>query len=577
MVVDLEGRMSLAEMREELLDCDSAEERLGYLIEIGATLPSFPPELCTEENRVLGCQSMVWLVPNIIGEKIHFVATSDAPMVRGLIAILTAAYSGHSASDILQFPMEAFFDEIKLKTFITPMRSNGLHSMIMRVKAIARAAEEATLSSTSVKPSSVYRTPIHRTYKAPSLAIENALADFPILERQHSSGQRFVYLDSAASSQRPRQVIEAMSRVYTEHYSNVHRSGHELAAETTSAMESARSAIGRFINVPVFESIIFTSGTTGSINLVARAWGDANVKAGDEILLTEMEHHSNIVPWQQLAERTGAIIRWLPIRDDYQLDIDRLPGLLSNRTKLVAVTAVSNVLGTINPISTIVQAAHSVGSLVLVDAAQAIPHGGVDVQAMDADFVVFSGHKMLGPTGIGVLYGKQACLESMPPFLGGGNMIKSVSITGFVAADIPHRFEAGTAPIVEAIGMLPAVEYLESIGHEQIVEHERTLVREVHRRLAGVKGLKIFGPAVESKSGIVTFSIDGLHPDGVGRRLDAQGIAIRVGHHCAMPLHARLGLTSSCRASFYFYNTLEDVARFCQVVASLREANSKTF
>ncbi len=564
MVADLEGRVSLAEMREELLDCDSAEERLGYLIEIGATLPSFPAEQCTEENRVLGCQSMVWLVPNIQGEKIHFIATSDAPMVRGLIAILTAAYSGHSASDILQFPMEAFFDEIKLKTFITPMRSNGLHSMIMRVKAIARANEEATFSRTTVKPYSV-----HRGAHTPSLAIEHALADFPILERRHASGRRLVYLDSAASSQRPRQVIDAMSRVYTEHYSNVHRSGHELAAETTSAMESARNAIGRFINVAAFESIVFTSGTTGSINLVARAWGDANVRAGDEILLTEMEHHSNIVPWQQLAERTGAVIRWLPIRDDYQLDIERLPGLLSNRTKIVAVTAVSNVLGTINPISAIVQAAHSVGSLVLVDAAQAIPHGGVDVQAMDADFVVFSGHKMLGPTGIGVLYGKQVCLESMPAFLGGGNMIKSVSVTGFVAADVPHRFEAGTAPIVEAIGMLPAVEYLESIGHQPIIEHERMLVREVHRRLAGVKGLKIFGPAVESKSGIVTFSIDGLHPDEVGRRLDAHGIAIRVGHHCAMPLHARLGLASSCRASFYLYNTLEDVSRFCEVVEGL--------
>ncbi len=563
MGADLKGRVSLEEIREELRDCDSAEERLSYLIEIGATLPAFPPEQCIEENRVLGCQSMVWLVPNIEGEKIHFIATSDAPMVRGLIAVLIAAYSGQNASEILQFPMEALFDEIKLKTFITPMRSNGLHSMIVRVKAIARANEVASFGMTTNSHS------IARTVKAPTRTIENAFADFPILKREHACGQRLVYLDSAASSQRPRQVIDAMSRVYADHYSNVHRSGHELAAETTSAMESARNSIARFINAPELESIVFTSGSTGSINLVARAWGDANVKTGDEILLTEMEHHSNIVPWQQLAERTGAVIRWLPIRDDYQLDIDRLPEFLSNRTKIVAVTAVSNVLGTINPIQSIVEAAHSVGSLVLVDAAQAIPHGAVDVRAMDADFVVFSGHKMLGPTGIGILYGKPTYLESMPPFLGGGNMIKSVSVTGFVPADIPHRFEAGTAPIVEAIGMQPAVEYLESIGHELIIEHERSLVREVHRRFATEKKLKIFGPDVESKSGIVTFSIEGLHPDEVGRRLDAQGIAIRVGHHCAMPLHTRLKLTSSCRASFYLYNTLEDVQRFCDIVETL--------
>jgi len=564
MATDIEGRVSLEEIREELLDCDSVEERLSYLIEIGATLPAFPPEQCVEENRVLGCQSMVWLVPHIEHEKIHFSATSDAPMVRGLIAILIAAYSGQSASEILQFPMDAFFGEIKLQTFITPMRSNGLHSMIMRVKAIARANEVALSSGMTIKAH-----PIERTAKTPIRTIQSALADFPILKREHTSGQRLVYLDSAASSQRPRQVIDAMSRVYAEHYSNVHRSGHELAAETTSAMESARNSIARFINVPELESIVLTSGTTGSINLVARAWGDANVKAGDEILLTEMEHHSNIVPWQQLAERTGAVIRWLPIRDDYQLDIDRLSEFLSSRTKMVAFTAVSNVLGTINPIQTLVKAAQSVGSRVLVDAAQAIPHGAVDVQAMDADFVVFSGHKMLGPTGIGVLYGKPAHLESMPPFLGGGNMIKSVSVTGFVPADIPHRFEAGTAPIVEAIGMRPAVEFLESIGEDQIIEHERSLVREVHRRFANEKKIKIYGPAVEAKNGIVTFTIDGLHPDEVGRRLDAQGIAIRVGHHCAMPLHARLKLASSCRASFYLYNTLEDVKRFCDAVERL--------
>ncbi len=564
MTADVKRSLALDEIREELLDCDSAEERLNYLIEIGETLPAFPPELCIEAYRVLGCQSMVWLFPTTVGDRITFIATSDAPMVRGLIAILIAAYSGQSASEIFQFPIDDFFDEIKLKSFITPMRSNGLHSMILRVKSIAK---ESQASSNSAEPSVQAAAPKRQPRGIRSL--ESVHADFPILARRHSSGQRLVYLDSAASSQRPRQVIEAISQVYGEHYSNVHRSGHELAAETTSAMEASREAIAGFINAPDSQSIIFTSGTTSSINIVARSWGDANVSAGDEILLTEMEHHSNIVPWQQLAQRTGATIKWLPIDDGYQLALERLPSLLTKRTKIVAVTSVSNVLGTINPVHKIIELAHDAGSLVLVDAAQSIPHGACDVQSLDADFVAFSGHKMLGPTGIGVLYGKKTLLNSMPPFLGGGSMIKSVSFDGFEPAELPHRFEAGTPPIVEAIALKPAIEFLESIGVEEILEHERKLVGEVHERLSKLKCLKIYGPAVEAKSGIVTFTIDGLHPDEIGRRLDAQGIAIRVGHHCAMPLHQRLGLSSSCRASFYLYNTSDDVSRFCEAVERL--------
>ncbi|MDZ4848187.1 MAG: SufS family cysteine desulfurase [Pirellulaceae bacterium] len=568
MTVELGERTSLAEIREELLDCESAEERLNYLIEIGETLPPFPEALGVEEYRVLGCQSMVWLVPTVTDDRIEFIATSDAPMVRGLISILIAAYSGTTSQEILEFPIEQFFDEIELKSFITPMRSNGLHSMILRVKSIAGETQGNRASN----PANVDSPASERPKRVVTKTIENAAADFPILRRKHSSGSRLVYLDSAASSQRPKQVIDAISHVYSTHYSNVHRSGHELAAETTVAMESARSAVGRFINAPnwnnseVSKSIVFTSGTTASINLVARAWGEANLEMDDEIILTEMEHHSNIVPWQQLAQMIGATIRWLPIRDDYQLDIDRLPELLSKRTKMVAVTAVSNVLGTINPVRTIAEMAHRVGSLVLVDAAQAIPHGDVDVQSMDADFVVFSGHKMLGPTGIGVLYGKTELLNAMPPFMGGGNMIKSVSKTGFEPAGLPHRFEAGTAPIVEAIAMQKAVEYLESFEEGAILAHERSLASEVHRRFKDIRGVKVYGPDIEAKNGIVTFAIEGMHADEVGRRLDLQGIAIRVGHHCAMPLHQKLGLSATCRASFYLYNTLEDVEVFCDAI-----------
>lgn len=556
--------LTLNDIEEELKDCDDANERLEYLIELGATLPAFPAENCSEANRVLGCQSMVWLVSRSSQGKVYIQATSDAPMVRGLIAILIAAYSGKTPQEIVEFDIEEFFGRIQLRSFITPMRSNGLHSMVVRVKSIAEQEHLVSgLPNTKLDSPQLLASPIsHRS-------LQTIRDDFPILQRMHTSGQRLVYLDNAASSQRPRQVIDAMSKVYTEHYSNVHRSGHELASETTIAMERARKSIARFINAPSASQIVFTSGTTAAINLVARTWGDDNVGVGDEIILSEMEHHSNIVPWQQLARRTGASIRWLPVKSDYQLDIEGFAKMLTSRVKLVAVTAVSNVLGTINPIPKIYELAKAKGACLLVDAAQSIPHGGVDVQAVPADFFVFSGHKMLGPTGIGVLYGKRELLESMPPFMGGGNMIHSVDWTGFAPAGIPHRFEAGTAPIVEAIAMHDAVEYLESVGSETILEHERLLVTEVHARLEKLPRVQIYGPPPEQKTGIVTFNVEGLHPDEVGRRLDAAGIAVRVGHHCAMPLHQKLGVSATCRASFYLYNTLADVDRFCSVLETI--------
>jgi cysteine desulfurase/selenocysteine lyase len=281
-----------------------------------------------------------------------------------------------------------------------------------------------------------------------------------------------------------------------------------------------------------------------------------------------MEHHSNIVPWQQLAQRTGAQIRWLGVRDDFHLDIESLESILNSRTKLVALTAVSNVLGTINPVRSIVDAAHRVGAKVLVDAAQSVPHGKVSPAEWDADWVVFSGHKMLGPTSIGVLYGKQEILESMPPFLGGGNMIKSVTKAGFVPADLPHRFEAGTGPIVEAIAMKPALEYLMRVGSEAILQHERRLAKRAIEGLSSIRGLRVLGPSIESKTGIVSFVVPGIHSDQIGQYLNASAVAIRVGHHCAMPLHERFGIGVSARASFYFYNTEAEVDAF--VAATIR-------
>ena len=556
-------RVTIDEIREEVADLDSPEERIAYLIELGQTIPDLPKEYQTEEYRVLGCQSMVWLVPSMQGDKIDFRGSSDAPMVRGLVAILLAAYSGRKASDILAFPIDEFFNQIQLKAFLTPMRSNGLYSMVQRILAIAKGASLAVDPiATKPKPFPGFRVNL------PSIPIESCRDDFPILGQKLPCGKPWVYLDNAASSQRPSSVIDCMSRVYRTHYSNVHRSGHQLAAETTSAMEEARTALANWLQAESPSQVIFTSGTTASINTVARSWGDANIQPGDEIVLTEMEHHSNIVPWQQLAQRTGAQIRWLAVRDDYQLDVESLDSILSPKTKLVAFTAVSNVLGTINPVRRIVDAAHRVGAKVLVDAAQSAPHACASLLEWDADWIVFSGHKMLGPTGIGVLAGKRDLLESMPPFLGGGNMIKSVAKSGFVHADLPHRFEAGTGPIVQAIAMKPALEYLTRVGSQAIIEHERRLAQSAIDGLTSIPGLRVLGPSIEKKTGIVSFVVDQIHSDQIGHYLNAAGIAIRVGHHCAMPLHERFGLGVSARASFYFYNTLAEVDAF--ITATIR-------
>ncbi len=395
-------------------------------------------------------------------------------------------------------------------------------------------------------------------------------ADFPILLQGARDGRPLVYLDNAATTQRPRQVIQAMVDTYERHYANVHRGIHWLADRATDLYENAREKVRQFINAPGSEQIVFTSGTTGAINLVARSWGDANVHSGDEILVTEMEHHSNLVPWYQLAERSRAVVRHLPLTDDGRLDLARLDSLLSRRTRLVAVTAVSNVLGTINPVDEVVRRAHDVGAVVLVDGAQSVPHLPTDVTAMDADFLAFSGHKMLGPSGVGVLYGKRDLLEAMPPFLGGGSMIRRVTLEGFDPGDVPARFEAGTPAIVPAIGLGAAIEYLAGVPADAIHEHERRLVRRAHEALASVEGLRILGPPPEHKAGIVTFTLGRIHPHDVAQVLDRSNIAVRAGHHCAMPLHRRYHLSATTRASFYFYNTPAEVDALAEALDQVR-------
>jgi cysteine desulfurase/selenocysteine lyase len=397
--------------------------------------------------------------------------------------------------------------------------------------------------------------------------------DFPVLARKVHGEVPLVYLDNAATTQRPRQVIRAIVEAYEGYYANVHRGIHTLAEESTAMYEAARKKVADLIHSPSPQQVIFTRGATESINLVARSWGDANVRAGDRILVTQMEHHANLVPWHQLAERSGAVIRCAPITNDGRLDREAFARLLEERPRLVAVAAVSNVLGTINPVDWIVRRSHEAGALVLVDGAQSVPHQPTNVAALDVDFLAFSGHKMLGPTGVGVLYGKRDLLEAMPPFMGGGHMIDEVFETSYrPSREIPDRFEPGTPPIVPAIGLGAAINYLQTIGLDAVAQHENRLVKRAYDRLQAVEGLQILGPSPDCRAGILSFTFRDSqpHPHDVAAELDKRGIAVRAGHHCAMPLHQRYAIGASTRASFYLYNTEEEVEALGKALEEVR-------
>ncbi|MEU7880285.1 cysteine desulfurase [Microbispora bryophytorum] len=403
---------------------------------------------------------------------------------------------------------------------------------------------------------------------APGFDVERIRKDFPVLGRELSGGRSLVYLDSGNSSQKPAQVVETMRDHLTWHYGNVGRALHVLGSESTEAYEAARDKIAAFVKAPSRDEIIFTKNASEALNLVAYAFGNPvgederfRIGPGDEIVISEMEHHSNIVPWQLLAQRTGATLRWFPVTDEGRLDIGGLEELVNERTKIVSITHQSNVLGTVNSVSPILARVREVGALMMLDASQSVPHQPVDVTELGVDFVAFTGHKMVGPSGIGVLWGRRELLDAMPPFLGGGEMIEAVWMDHSTYAPVPHKFEAGTPPIVEAIGLGAAADYLTAVGMDQIKAHEKELVAYALEALPEVPGLRIIGPHTPiARGGTISFTLEGIHPHDVGQILDdVYGIAVRVGHHCARPLHLRFGIPATTRASFYLYNTTAEI------------------
>jgi cysteine desulfurase/selenocysteine lyase len=396
--------------------------------------------------------------------------------------------------------------------------------------------------------------------------------DFPVFDGPTRSGKRLVYLDAAASSPKPRSVIETMSDAYSHHYANVHRGIYELSEDATSRFEGARRKVARFIGARSEREIVFVRNATEAINLVAYSWGRANLKAGDRVVTTQLEHHANIVPWQQLTREVGATLEYVAISDDGRLELDDLRAKLRGGAKLLAVAGVSNALGTINPLAEIIRLGHEAGALVLVDAAQSAPHMPVDVVALDCDFLALSGHKMLGPSGIGALWGRRALLDAMPPFMTGGSMITRVTMDGAEWNEVPYKFEAGTPAIVEAIGLGAAIDYLGALGMDAVRAHERYLFAQAWAVLSDIPGVWLLGPAdPDLHAGVISFVLDGIHPHDVATVFDSEGVAVRAGHHCAQPVMLRYDIPATTRASFYVYNDTDDVVALADAVRATQK------
>ena len=566
--------LTLDEIFEEFADLDRHDQSL-YLLELGDGLPELPASARIDENRVHGCQSQVWLITEIDGADntatFTIKADSDSNIVRGLIAILEASYNGKTAREILEYDIDAVFHRLNLQQHITPQRRNGLRGMVDRVLKLARmhlvsCGGGAPAIRELTPPSSlVVESPLN-SKNIPPLDADDIRRQFPVLCRMLPSGLRPIFLDSAASAQKPQCVIDKEREVEEQYFANAHRGTYQFGLRIDEEFEGSRATIAKFLNAASPNNIVFTPGTTIGINMIASGWGRRHIYPGDEILTTIMEHHANFVPWQQLAKERGATLRLIPLTSDGRIDLEQLDSVLNKRTRVLAITGMSNMLGTVNPIRELVRRARAMGTCVVVDGAQSVPHLPTDVIANDVDFLVFSGHKLYGPTGIGVLYGKPERLEEMDPIVFGGHMISEVRIDDSTWSAAPAKFEAGTMPIVQAIALGAAVEWVQKTGLASIHQHEQSLTTLAMERLQTVPGITIYGPDVAHRGGIITFRIDGMHPEDLAALLDQKNVFARHGHHCTMPLHTYLGVSATTRVSLAAYNTVDDIAALMNAI-----------
>lgn len=558
--------LTIDELIEEFEFLGEWSDQCEYLIELGRELPDLPADQKVDANLVRGCQSRVWFVPRVLDRGGHTTidihAKSDAMIVDGLIVVLLTLYNGKTPRQILNTDSQEIFTRLGLETHLVPQRRNGLHSMVRRVHEIARqhvAAAGDGAKVASFAPSLSVSNDREQQGNIERLDAHRIKRDFPALRRHVRDDVPVTYLDTASSAQKPQSVIDKEREVYEQYYANGYRGVYRFGDQVSRELEGARSRLQKFVGAEHLSEVIFTSGTTMSINLVAQAWGRKFLKAGDEILLNVLEHHANIVPWQFIARQTGAVIRYIPLTDDGQLNLSRLDEVLGARTRMVALTGMSNVLGTVPPVSEIARRARQVGALVLVDGAQSVPHMPLNVVKEQIDFLAFSGHKLYGPSGIGCLWGRRELLEEMDPFLCGGHMIERVTREDFTPNVLPSKFEAGTLPIAQAIALGTAVDYVAEHGLCHIHTHEQTLLRYATRRLEEIPGLKIYGPPTAHKGAIVSFTVENAAAGDLAQLLDLKGVCVRHGHHCTMPLHDHLGVPATVRASFAFYNTTDDV------------------
>lgn len=552
---------NIEELVEEFSDLDE-REACELLDELGRQIPKIPESVYVEENLVPGCQSRVWVENHLNDDRtVAILADSDAFVVKGLIYVVLEMFGNKRPKQILDIDYVSIFDRMGVGQLILPQRKNGLFSLVRRIRSYCgQVSGESQIETLAASPT----IPLAE----PSQDIGDIASSFPILCQTLPNGKRPIFLDSGASAQKPRAVIDKMVEVQTQYYANAFRGKYYFGQRVDDEIETTRSKVAGLLGAQRADEIVFTPGTTQSINLVAQAWGRKNITEGDEIVITEMEHHANFVPWQAIAKSQRAQLKIIPITPAGLLDMDALRTAVSQRTKMVAVCSMSNVLGTNNPVEEIVRIAHNKNALVLIDAAQSAPHRKIDVQQLNIDFLTFSGHKLYGPSGIGVLYGKRAHLTNMDPFLYGGHMIETVGVDGSTWAEPPAKFEAGTPPITPIIGLGAAIDFVGSIGFDAIQELEHSLLLEAHEQLSQIDGLKIFGPVPMEKGAIVSFTIEGISTEDLAMRLDDAGVFTRHGHHCAMVLHKRLGIAATTRASFGLYNTKQDVKVFAESVRS---------